>query len=89
MNFTVQVHHAEEGGFWAEVNELPGCITQGDTAEELEANLKEVIEQSIDGLIEDYIQSLSGNAPGIERGDATWTISLQLRREKASAKTHD
>ena len=38
MNLTVQIHNAEEGGFWAEVEEIPGCITQGETIEELEAN---------------------------------------------------
>jgi hypothetical protein len=30
------VHQAEEGGFWAEVPALPGCLTQGETREELE-----------------------------------------------------
>jgi predicted RNase H-like HicB family nuclease len=38
------VHKAEEGGFWAEVPALPGCITQGETQEEIHANLLEAIE---------------------------------------------
>ena len=38
------VHEAEEGGFWAEVPALPGCATQGDTMDELIANLREAIE---------------------------------------------
>jgi predicted RNase H-like HicB family nuclease len=38
------VHPAEEGGFWAEVPALPGCLTQGETLEELECNLREAIE---------------------------------------------
>ena len=38
------VHEAEEGGFWAEVPALPGCATQGETLEELKANLLEAIE---------------------------------------------
>ena len=38
------VHEAEEGGYWAEVPSLPGCATQGDTLEELMANLFEAIE---------------------------------------------
>jgi predicted RNase H-like HicB family nuclease len=37
------IHDAEEGGYWAEVPALPGCITEGDTLEELHANLKEAI----------------------------------------------
>jgi len=34
----------EEGGFWAEVPALPGCVTQGETLEELEKKLHEAIE---------------------------------------------
>jgi predicted RNase H-like HicB family nuclease len=38
------VHQAEEGGFWAEVPAVPGCVTQGETLEELKMNLREAIE---------------------------------------------
>ena len=44
MKVRVVVHEAEEGGYWAEVPALPGCATQGDTWEELLANLHEAIE---------------------------------------------
>ena len=44
MTLKAIVHDAEEGGFWAEVPALPGCFTQGETINELEANLLEVIE---------------------------------------------
>jgi predicted RNase H-like HicB family nuclease len=44
MKVKVIVHEAEEGGFWAEVPSIPGCATQGETYEELEANLREAIE---------------------------------------------
>lgn len=43
MKFNAIVHEAEEGGYWAEVPALPGCITEGDTWEELTANLKDAI----------------------------------------------
>ncbi len=43
MKLKAIIHVAEEGGFWAEVPALPGCVTQGDTREELEANLQEAI----------------------------------------------
>jgi predicted RNase H-like HicB family nuclease len=39
----VVIHPATEGGFWAEVPALPGCVTEGDTYEELLANLREAI----------------------------------------------
>ncbi|MBT8045104.1 MAG: type II toxin-antitoxin system HicB family antitoxin [Verrucomicrobiae bacterium] len=44
MTLRAIIHNAEEGGFWAEVPALPGCLTQGDTKEELEANLREAVE---------------------------------------------
>jgi predicted RNase H-like HicB family nuclease len=44
MKLRAIIHVAEEGGFWAEVPALPGCVTQADTREELEANLQEAVE---------------------------------------------
>jgi predicted RNase H-like HicB family nuclease len=44
MNLKAIIHEAEEGGYWAEVPSLPGCVTQGETMEELNANLREAIE---------------------------------------------
>ena len=36
--------HEEDGGYWVEVPAIPGCATQGDTMDELLANLREAIE---------------------------------------------
>ena len=44
MKIKVVVHEAEEGGYWAEVSAIPGCATQGETMEELLANVREAIE---------------------------------------------
>jgi len=44
MKMKVIIHDAEEGGYWAEVPSLPGCGTQGETIEELIANLYEAVE---------------------------------------------
>ncbi|MEH2277537.1 MAG: type II toxin-antitoxin system HicB family antitoxin [Nostoc sp.] len=44
MKIRAIIHSAEEGGYWAEVPALPGCITEGDTIEEVMANLKDAIE---------------------------------------------
>ena len=35
--------HKEKGGFWAQCIELPGCVTQGDTMEELRNNMQEAL----------------------------------------------
>jgi len=43
MKIQAIVHKAEEDGFWAEVPNLPGCATQGETIEELKENLCDAI----------------------------------------------
>ena len=48
MNIKAIIHPAEEGGYWAEVPALPGCITEGDSMEEVMANLKDAIEGWLD-----------------------------------------
>ncbi len=44
MTLKAIIHKAEEGGFWAEVPALPGCLTQGETLAEVETNLREAID---------------------------------------------
>ena len=44
MKLKVIVHTAEEGGFWAEVPALPGCVTQAETMEDLIVNIHEAVE---------------------------------------------
>lgn len=44
MNIKVIVHEAEEGGFWGEAPAIPGCASQGETLDELLANMREAIQ---------------------------------------------
>ena len=44
MKVKAIIHEAEEGGFWAEVPAVPGCVSQGETVDELLHNLKEAVE---------------------------------------------
>ncbi len=53
MKLKVIIHEAEEGGYWAEVPSLPGCATQGETTEELIANLYEAVEGYLEAREED------------------------------------
>jgi len=45
--------HKEKGGVWAECIELPGCVTQADTKEELNLNMQEALNLYLEE-IEDY-----------------------------------
>ncbi len=54
MEYAVVIHEAEEGGYWAEVPVLEGCcFAQGETIEEVLADVRSAIESHIDALRED------------------------------------
>ena len=61
MNVTVLVHDAEEGGYWGEVPEFPGCLSQGDTLDDLERNIRESIEAWLASEREDGHEIASGS----------------------------
>ena len=42
MELTVRVHE-EDGAYWAEVVELPGCFASGETLDELRSALDEAV----------------------------------------------
>jgi len=44
MKLKVIIHQAEEGGYWAEVPAIEGCVTQGETFDELLENLYEAVD---------------------------------------------
>lgn len=70
-SFTVLVHEAEEGGYWAEVPELPGCLSQGETLDELRRNVIEAIEACLAIHLED-------EGPYIPRKVDRWEISVPI-----------
>jgi predicted RNase H-like HicB family nuclease len=41
VNVPVLVYEDESGGYWAEVPALPGCVSEGDTLDEVLANVRE------------------------------------------------
>ena len=63
MEIEIKVHVAEEGGYWAEVPSIPGCVTEGDTIAELAANLQEAVDgclyvmaENIKAILEQNLQ---------------------------------
>jgi predicted RNase H-like HicB family nuclease len=63
MKIKAIIHPAEEGGYWAEVPALPGCITEGDTMEEVVSNLQDAIQGWLEVANEsqptDFLENLS------------------------------
>jgi predicted RNase H-like HicB family nuclease len=60
MKLKVVIHEAEEGGYWAEVPAIPGCVTQGDSFEELLANIYEAVEACMSVDVAEYEPSSKG-----------------------------
>ena len=59
MSLKVVIHGAEEGGYWAEVPALPGCVSQGETLEDLE-DLEENLKEAANGYLAVLRDSLQG-----------------------------
>ena len=57
MTLKVVVHHAEEGGYWAEVPSIPGCMTQAETVEDLLVNVREAVEGCLSVDVRDCVVS--------------------------------
>lgn len=50
MKFRVLLERDEEGVYVAQVPELPGCVSQGETREEALTNVKDAIEGYLESL---------------------------------------
>ncbi len=57
MKLKVVVHEAEEGGYWAEVPSIPGCVTQGESFDELLSNIYEAVEGCLSIDVQDITVS--------------------------------
>jgi predicted RNase H-like HicB family nuclease len=67
LKLRVVVHEAEEGGYWAEVPSIPGCATQGETFEELLANIYEAVEGCL---------SIDVETPAADSSARVWEIAV-------------
>lgn len=60
MTINAIIHQAEEGGFWAEVPGLPGCMTEGETLDQVKVNILEAVQgwmEAAEGLALEQIQA--------------------------------
>ena len=51
ITYTVELNPQKEGGYTVIVPALPGCISEGDTAEEALKNIRHAVEGYIKSLI--------------------------------------
>jgi predicted RNase H-like HicB family nuclease len=73
--YTVLVHEAEEGGYWAEVEELPGCFASGDTLDELESDVRDAIETYI-AACKEMGQPIPEGKDAEGSSDRRWEIAV-------------
>lgn len=59
MKVKILIHKAEEGGYWAEVPSIPGCVTQAETYDDLIQRIPEAIEGCLDADLPKSIVSYS------------------------------
>lgn len=53
-SFAVVIHEEPTGGYWAEIPALPGCYSQGETIDELLANVREAAQGVLEVLQEQW-----------------------------------
>jgi predicted RNase H-like HicB family nuclease len=63
MQMKVIIHRAEEGGYWAEVPGFPGCVSEGETLEEVRANIREALAGVLEVMQDQPVEQPS-QAPG-------------------------
>ena len=56
LQYDVIFEEAEEGGYSAYVPSLPGCISEGDSFEEVKTNIQEAITAYLESLEKDEIK---------------------------------
>ena len=60
MKLKIVLEPSDEGGYTAYVPALPGCISEGDTAEEAMANVREAIELYLEPVDDDLAPAAEG-----------------------------
>lgn len=77
LQYPVTLYPASEGEYVAQIKDLPGCLTQGETAEETIENINEARELWIETAYE------SGDDIPLPSTEVTYSGKLLLRMPKS------
>jgi predicted RNase H-like HicB family nuclease len=69
--------HREDGSYWAQVQELPGCFASGDTVAELVESVEEAVAL--------YLAPPEGEAPSVAIELAGFELSLESEQPVQAA----
>lgn len=56
LNYPITLYQAEEGGYVAEIEDLPGCLTEGETLEEVSQRIEDARKAWIQAAYEDGVE---------------------------------
>ncbi|MEL6460368.1 MAG: type II toxin-antitoxin system HicB family antitoxin [Cyanobacteria bacterium J06621_15] len=76
LQYPVTVYPDADGGYVAEIKDLPGCLTQGETIEETMTNINEARELWLETVYE------NGDKIPLPTTDDTYSGKLLLRMPK-------
>ena len=78
-SFTIIVHDGEpdEGGYWAEVEELTACFASADSLDELEVDVRNAIASYLLAL-EDLGEPIPEGRADVSDGARRWVLPVAL-----------
>jgi len=56
LKYPVQIVECDEGGYFAKIPDLPGCLSQGETVKEALKNINEAKELWLESVFEDKVE---------------------------------
>jgi antitoxin HicB len=77
LQYPITLYPDPEGGYVAQIKDLPGCLTQGETVEETMANINEARELWIETAYE------AGDDIPLPRSDDSYSGKLLVRMPKS------
>jgi antitoxin HicB len=82
LKYQVSIEEAPEGGYFIQIKDLPGCMSQGETIEEALENMKEARQLWIESMYEDGHEiPLPGSAEKQYSGKFNIRIPKSLHRK--------
>lgn len=77
LTVNILIYPCEEGGFTAECVEIPGCVSEGESEAEAEANIRKAVDSCLSVIFEDSLNHLRPNLDPVE----TTLRSVSRQRE--------
>jgi antitoxin HicB len=78
LPYTIELHQDAEEGWFVRVKELPGCMSQGDTADDALASIREVMPLWIETALESGYEISEPRAIDEARGQSATGVGVGI-----------